>query len=196
MTRRKDIRPKRSLRRAILIVTNGRITEGTYLSEMKSRSKLQNAKITIRYIGGAPLNLISKLTSPEGDTTAYSEVWIVVDEDGTDQTAFLEKCKKLYSETRQWYAVISRPCFEVWLIAHYEQIKNYATQDEAQRHLKKLYPRGTPDKSIPNNFPYSAVTEAIGRCQLRNEELGQVNSMPPMPGTAMPHLVTKLQMLA
>lgn len=186
-------RKRRQPKRTILIVTNGKRTELTYLAEMKRRSRLQNAQIKIEFVNEEPEGIIRKLSRPNGDTSTYDEVWIVVDEDGTDRTKFLAGCNALCRKHQHWYAVLSRPCFEVWLIAHYEQIANYATQLDAQRHFKRLVPPGTPPKSIPSNFPYDAVEDAIKRCHLPGDELGARNSMPSTPGTAMPHLVRHLK---
>lgn len=88
--------------------------------------------------------------------------------------------------------VVSRPCFEVWLIAHYTAVRRYADQHDARRHFRELVPRDLPEKELPRDFPYGAVQEAVDRSHLPTDELGEADVLPPTPGTAMPHLVTRL----
>lgn len=184
--------PRRQPNRTVLIATNGARTEMAYLAELKRRARGSGVRIKVEFVHGDPETVLHKLARPLGDTSEFDEVWIVVDEDGTDRRAFVTACKKRCSKRQSWHAIVSRPCFEVWLVAHYEQVGNMITQDDAQRHFRKLIPAGTPAKSIPSDFPYDAMLDAAGRCQLPGTEPGDLHDLPPLPGTAMPHLLRAL----
>ncbi len=183
---------KRQPKKSILLVTNGEKTELLYLSGLKSYLRCRNISLKVKFVKGEPNTVLKNLTSPRGDVSAYDEIWIVVDEDGLDRSSFVAKCKKLTKKHQKWFAIVSRPCFEVWLIAHYEQVQRYSTQNEAIRHYRKIIPSTVPDKGLPNPFPYDAANQACTRCQLKGEELGELNTLPPTPGTAMPHLISAL----
>lgn len=196
--RRGGRRASRTENRTLLIVTNGAVTERTYLQEMKRRAvaaaKARGEALSIRveFINGETGSLIRKLQSPNGDTRNYDEVWIVVDEDGVDRGTFMRECRDAAAGRQVWKGIVSRPCFEVWLIAHYEQVRRYRDQRDAQMHFKRIVPPSLGDKVLPLNFPYAAAGEAIERSHLSGESLGAVGALPPSPGTAMPHLVSRL----
>ena len=82
VARRRSSRQARQPRQTILLVTNGRVTEYMYLNELKKRARVH---IKVKMINGEPETLVQELQNPRGDTSGYSEVWIVVDEDGADR---------------------------------------------------------------------------------------------------------------
>ncbi len=186
-------RPTRNTKRTILIVTNGEKTEPQYLNGLKRHLDVRHATVKVRRISGSPQTLIQKLKSPNGDTSEYDEVWIVVDEDGSDLRGFLSACQDYNEGNNCWVGVASRPCFEVWLIAHYEQVRKYANQRQAQKHFRDLASAADNPKALPKDFPFGQVELAASRCQLRGEKLKGRNELPPSPGSAMPHLVDALR---
>ncbi|MGP5078455.1 RloB family protein [Brachybacterium alimentarium] len=185
-------RSRRSSKRSLLIATNGALTEQSYLKEIKQLARDAGLAIRVEFVNGEPDSMVRKLSSPHGDTGEYDEVWIVVDEDGRDRMPLLRTCAKKSSAKQPWYLVVSRPCFEVWLIAHYARVRRYVDQQDAQHHYRSLVPSDLHEKELPRDFPYSAVAEAIDRSRLADDEQGEVDSLPPSPGTGMPHLVTRL----
>jgi len=134
-------RRKRTQRTTILLVTNGRKTEKTYLGMLKN------------------------LLRPRTGLDEYDEVWIVVDHDGTDRQRFLTDCRKV--RRSKVIGVVSVPCFEVWLNAHYGPVRNYQSQEDAQRHYREL--TGLPAKerkSLPDDFPFDDFTRACTSSRL------------------------------
>lgn len=193
MARRRDIR--RRERTTILIVTNGKRTETAYLNAIKQRARSRPIAIKIQFIPGDPTTVLRKLRTQAVDTDAYDEVWVVVDEDGVDRTSFVSDVAEAGPKsggTPSWRAVISRPCFEVWLVAHYEQVRRYQDPIEAQRHFDGLASQRKTPKHLPEDFPFEADELAGSRCQLPGvEERGQA-TLPPSPGTDMGRLVSRL----
>ena len=119
---------RREEQKVIAIFTNGEVTEIRYLKLLKSYlHRIYGKKIQVRIEAfsekGDAFTLLRKVAySGKYDTSSYSEVWLVVDEDGADMREFVAKVARKMKKKQQWYAAVSRPCFEVWLIAHYEQV--------------------------------------------------------------------------
>lgn len=189
---------KRTTKKTVLIATNGQVTERTYLNEVKKRAHLLgDVSVTVTYTNGDPEGMLRKLKSTRdarNNASAYDEVWLVFDEDGRDCSSLFFACEKLTTKRQRWSAAVSRPCFEVWLIAHYEQVHNYSDQTDAQKHFRQLTP-GTPDKHLPNDFPYDRLEDAVKRCTLQCEAQGPREELPPIPGSGMPHLLDALGLI-
>lgn len=183
----------------ILIVTNGAVTETEYLNELARRANRSDPAIhvKVKHIAGVPDTALRKLQSPQGDVSDYREVWVVVDEDDNDLGPLVQKCAKLSRRGKtKWVAVASRPCFEAWLVAHYEQVRKYTNQDGAKSHFAKITVRSPNDKELPDDFPYEAMSDAATRCRLSGSDLEPQNALPPNPGSGMPHLLKRLGFLS
>ena len=189
-------RRSREQKTAVLIATNGALTEQVYLREIKRQVQDSTLAIRVEFLNGEPESMLRKLTSPHGDTSSYDEVWIVVDEDGLDREPLVRECAALTTRRQRWVAVVSRPCFEVWLIAHYTQVRRYTDQKNAQHHFRQLIPDDHPVKDLPSDFPFSAAGEAVGRSHLPEDGLHDSDALPPSPGTSMPHLLARLGLVA
>ena len=96
-SRRKQ-RSQRVVRRTVLLVTNGRVTEYAYLSQLCRRVGHGRISAQVKVIEGDPLTVIKELSGPRSDLSDYREVWIVVDHDGQDRHDFLAKCRRLSSK--------------------------------------------------------------------------------------------------
>ena len=121
-------------------------------------------------------------------------MWIVVDHDGTDRRPFLAACRRIAQS--KVIGVVSVPCFEVWLNAHYGRVRNYQNQEDAQRHYLEL--TGLPakeGKSLPDDFPFDAFTRARSNSRLPGVALPELNAQGPCPSTTMPHLLKRLGLL-
>lgn len=136
--------------------------------------------------------MVRKLSSPKGDTSAYDEVWIVVDEDGQDLSWLVRECATRTTKRQSWVAVVSRPSFEVWLIAHYGRVQNYQDQRDAAEHYCRTAGLAVGTKDLPRQFPFGQYAAAVERCRLGAEMAEQRNALPPIPGSGMPHLLRAL----
>ena len=136
------------------------------------------------------------LQSPPVPLDAYREVWIVVDHDGQDRRPFLAACRKLSSEQTVVHGVVSVPCFEVWLNAHYAPVQNYQSQADAQEHYLKLTGLSKKNaKTLPGSFPWDAAAQAVDRCHLPTDEQPEIDAQGTCPSTTMPHLLRSLGLL-
>lgn len=108
-----------------LIVTNGKVTETAYFKHLIAESGVRG-RVLVRTIEGDPLTVAKainkELASDKGAVTKkqgideLSTVWLVVDADD------FKNLRNTETELRKSGAqlCLSNPCFEVWLIDHFE----------------------------------------------------------------------------
>ena len=193
---RRRRRVQRSERRTALLVTNGRVTENDYLQQLRQRTDRSRISVKVKVIDGDPLTVIKELKGPRSDLSDYKEVWIVVDHDGRDRHDFLAACRRLSSRQTVIHGVVSVPCFEVWLNAHYASVKNYRNQADAQAHYLELTGLSKKHaKTLPDDFPWDRVSQAVIRCHLPTNSLPECDTQGTCPSTTMPHLLRSLGLL-
>ena len=193
---RRRRRAQRSERRTVLLVTNGRVTENAYLQQLCRRVDRDRVSAKVKVINGDPLTVVKELSGPRSNLGDYREVWIVVDHDGRDRHDFLAKCRRLSSKRTVVHGVVSVPCFEVWLNAHYAPVKNYRNQADAQAHYRELTGLSSKDaKMLPDDFPWDRGSQAAARCHLPMDGLPEPDPQGPCPSTTMPHLLRSLGLL-
>ena len=194
---RRRRRVQRSERRTALLVTNGRVTENAYLQQLCQRTDRSRMSVKVKVIDGDPLTVIKELKGPRSDLSDYKEVWIVVDHDGRDRHDFLAACRRLSSRQTVIHGVVSVPCFEVWLNAHYASVKNYRNQADAQAHYLELTGLSKKNaKVLPDDFPWDGAAQAVVRCHLPTDSLPEPDTQGPCPSTTMPHLLRGLGLLS
>lgn len=151
-------RVTRGTRPTFLVVTNGQATETEYLNELRRRVGSQ-VSVKVHTVGRAdPARTVRKITAPAFDRGEYDQVWVVIDKDGNDLDEFFKLCR-----SAKLCGVVSNPCFEVWLAAHYGAVPRYQDQADAQRHYLRLSgQRSESKKHLPSHFPWDRVGEAMG----------------------------------
>ena len=183
---------KRSTKTTVLVVTNGEVTELRYLEWLRDKVNGPHEKysVTVKDIPGDPLRVLSKVP-----TKNYDQVWLVVDQDdhsSKKMQSFIKDCQR-----ENIAAVVSVPCFEVWLNAHYARVKNYQDQKEAQRHYRQLSGVSEKDeKTIPQNFPYDNYEQACANAHLAGKYKNpRPNVLAKSPATSMPFLLSALGLI-
>ena len=177
-------------------MTNGRVTEKAYLQQLCRRVD-QRVSAKVKVIDDDPLTVIKRLSGPRSDLSEYREVWVVADHDGQDRHDFLTACRGLSSKRTVVHGVVSVPCFEVWLNAHYAPVKNYQNQAGAQAHYRELTGLSSKDaKTLPADFPWDKAKQAVTQCHLPTDSLPEPDTQGPCPSTTMPHLLSSLGLLS
>ena len=193
---RRKRRSQRTELRTVLLVTNGRVTENAYLQQLCRRVDRDRVSAKVKVINGDPLTVVKELSGPRSDLSDYREVWIVVDHDGRERHDFLKECRKLSSSQTVVHGIVSVPCFEVWLNAHYAPVQNYQSQADAQEHYLKLTGLSKKNaKTLPGSFPWDAAAQAVDRCHLPTDEQPEIDAQGTCPSTTMPHLLRSLGLL-
>ena len=194
---RRKPRSQRAERRTVFLVTNGEVTESAYLQKLSRRVDRERVSVNVKVIKGDPRTVVRQLGGSHSDLSEYREVWVVVDHDGQDRHGFLAACRRLSSKRTVVHGVVSVPCFEVWLNAHYAPVKNYQNQADAQAHYRELTGLSSKDaKMLPDGFPWDRGSQAAARCHLPTESLPEPDTQGPCPSTTMPHLLRSLGLLS
>jgi len=143
----------------ILIVSEGSKTEPNYFAEIRAAYRLHTARVMMRpsELGTAPIQVVqyAEALFKNGDPhrgippRAFEQVFAVFDRDDHDsyrQALQLAKSLddgKLKNDARQavrFRAIASVPCFELWLLLHYEDVHAPLRRDEVLHRLKQHIP--------------------------------------------------------
>lgn len=178
----------------ILIVSEGKKTEPNYFHEIRRLSRLPKSLVTILpcEIGTDPENIVKyahKLLiegrehAPKIQPKAFERVYVVFDRDEhlTYKEA-LEKINKLNNTLKNdnkqpvhFEAIVSVPCFELWLLLHYEDIKSPLNRKEVLSRLKKYI----PDYEKGSNNIFEITCKYIKLATERAQKLIEKHNYPP-----------------
>lgn len=143
LKRQKD---RKSYKR-ILIVCEGEKTEPNYFIGIRSYYRLHTANIEISgdKCGSDPKSIVKYAKQRFGEEknigNAFDEVYCVFDKDR--HTNYQEAINELKNSRDKniFHAITSVPCFEYWLLLHFEYTtKPFSTPAEVINHLKQYLP--------------------------------------------------------
>lgn len=183
-------RNRRSEHTKILITAEGATTEPLYfekLTALLNTKAVRVIRVSPIGVGRDPLRVVKEAVrlrdqeSRRGDP--FDAVWCVVD---VDEHANLPAACTAADRSDVDMA-ISSPCFEIWLLWHYEDRTAWVDEKTLSRLLKR---RGFSGKKVPHGFPYGqypAAMERAARC-------GQVKvrHSPPNPHSSVPALISAM----
>jgi len=176
MARRSDSlrrrRPFREVKRRILIVCEGEVTEPSYFSDLKHHTR-SVVDLEIEP-GGTPKAVVElavevKKAAEKGarrskdENLKYDSVWSVFD---VDEHPFLAEAQQQARDNGIDVAV-SNPCFELWALLHFQEQHAHIDRREVQRLCRQYMPRY--DKRLPCETLLAAYDKAV----LRSIELEQ-----------------------
>lgn len=136
-------KPNRNPKQKFILFSEGANTERVYFNALKQH--YTNALFDIKIIApaGAPISIAEKVKDrmselkKERKANSFAEkdtVWGVFDEDDHDKvTESIDKCKAAGANV-----AYSNPCFEVWLILHYEDFDRSDDRHQVQTHYGTL----------------------------------------------------------
>jgi hypothetical protein len=142
----------------VLIVSEGSKTEPLYFKEIKNAHRLQTANVEVHpsALGTEPIQVVryAKQLFAAGDPhkrvrpRAFEKVFAIFDRD--DHQSYFDALKlagsldgKLRNDLKQpveFKAIASVPCFELWLLLHYEDTRHPLHRDEVLTRLKLHIP--------------------------------------------------------
>lgn len=140
MRKRKDFVRLEGVRsaRLVVIASEGRCTESIYFTAVKDKLRAPNVHVEI-------LNRNSNDSSPESVHSQIvefmqeynieddDELWLVIDRDRWHEK-MLSQVAQLCSQNPHLHFCMSNPCFELWLLLHLEDIRQY--DEETMERLK------------------------------------------------------------
>lgn len=188
----RDIRRRtrtRTERRAILIVSEGVRTEPDYFNglaraERRSNITVHSMALTVVGTGRDPRRVVAeaKRQAQLAGADPFDSVWAVVD---VDQHSNLQDAI-IDAKACGVRVVISNPCFEVWLLMHFEQVTAF---QDAKQLARRLSRHGLETKALPATFPYTNRAIAQQRARICDPHSAR-NRVGPNPSTAA-HLVVE-----
>lgn len=200
-------RPRKCAREpydVVLIVCEGEKTEPLYFDALKSELRLSNANIRIcgKECGSAPESVVEYALQEFKRDPIYDRVYCVFDKDRhPTYSAALDRIRtKRLPGKAIIEAITSVPCFEFWLLLHFEDtarpysaVGGNSAGDQIVSDLKQYMP--SYEKGDGNAFELTSpmVEEAIKRAERlekRQKEAGTDN-----PSTKVHHLVKYMRQL-
>jgi len=141
-TRAKDLRRRTAVRperKTVVVFCEGQASEPDYIKELKRLPGVRgNAAINIEISPeqGVPLTLVNLAIDRSRDDEV-DECWCILDVEWPKNHPHLKRAttKALDHGIR---VVVSNPCFELWLILHFEDQTAFMVTDDAERRSRKL----------------------------------------------------------
>lgn len=176
-------RAPRAEKLSTLIITEGTVTEVQYLEGLLQHLRSTGTKVRaagVRGLGKDPVKLIEAAKRGTEERDRYDHVWVVLD---VDEHAKLNEAL-IQSASADIPVVVSNPCFEVWLIWHYEAMAKFVTTKDIDQILQRLT---QTVKSIPSRFPFDQHAVASQRSgNASHTKIGR------NPSSSMPALIAHL----
>lgn len=196
----------RSYKRLFLIVAEGAKTEKSYFE--RNLSHLINKEIVHIFFVKKPTHASSprhvksaidaEIKKRKGDLIRGDEAWIVIDRDLWTESDINDVYQWTQDNTNTKLhcdLALSNPCFEYWLLLHFEDGDGVSTVSECQKQLEEYIKlvKGTnmPEKTIKREH----VEKAIPRAKKANENKWGPTQQPITTGhigTTVYRLVEKL----
>lgn len=152
-------RKTRSLRRRgairqpfkrVLIVCEGEKTEPNYFEEIRKLARVSPVHIRVikSELGTQPLRVVESAINEFKKAKAYDHVYAVFDRDDHENYAnAIAKADtqnvKLKNDERKaitFRAIVSVPCFEFWLLLHFEDVHQWLHRDVVYNRLRAHMP--------------------------------------------------------
>lgn len=147
LARKKGTRPRYE---RILIVTEGTKTEPLYFGDIRIQNSIPSAHITVlpSELGTQPRQVVDFAESTFLNTRAYERVYAAFDRDdhNTYHDALLraaaldQKHRNDENKPVRFAAIPSVPCFELWLLLHFENVQAFWHRTEVIERLKGHIP--------------------------------------------------------
>ncbi|MBI2423524.1 MAG: RloB domain-containing protein [Candidatus Hydrogenedentes bacterium] len=158
---------RRYLRRVILAVEGSR-TEPAYFGLLDSLSVTVKIRCLKSHDKSAPLHVLKRLKSwiQNEDLALSDAAWLVVDRD-TWSEFDLEQLHAWSCGDDRFGLALSNPCFEYWLLLHFEDGTAIKNPMECRRRLRIHIPDYSKHLEV-KYFDRIRVAEAIRRAELRD----------------------------
>jgi len=186
--------PTKSVKRRFYIYCEGRNTEPDYFRAMKTKVRGALIELRIKPEGKDPETMASaaeadarRIRSARNSYEQDDQVWCVFDHDGRHEP--VHKAREICHAGGVGIA-FSNPCFEVWLLLHYDDYNKACDSKQAQCDLEPRLPGYDKNRSKTADFTglIASVKEAETRAErqlARREEEGNPNGAP---STTVVHL--------
>jgi RloB-like protein len=171
--RRDDLRrrkPIREPRPRVLVCCEGEVTEPSYFKGLKRKGQNNLLDVEVRPGGSNPKTLVDFAAGRKKDTEnqarrqrddnlRYDEIWCVFDVDTHDHIPDA----KQKAAANHIDLAISNPCFELWLLLHFQEqhahIERRGVQSACRQHMPGY------DKEVPFDEIFPRYQDGVKRAQ-------------------------------
>jgi hypothetical protein len=140
-------RPTLDPRPRILVVCEGEKTEPTYFDGIAHEEEVRLVRVEIVQSGGVPKSVVERAVSMRSTAQreakrqrdanlAYDEVWCVFD---VDEHPHLPEALDR-AQANAIHVALSNPCFELWLLLHFEDQRAYIDRHKLQSACRQHMP--------------------------------------------------------
>jgi hypothetical protein len=171
MRRSDELRPRYGFREPLarfLIVCEGTVTEPHYFREVR---RLERGMVDLEIVsGGVPKTLVERAVEKQrasdreatrrgNDNLRYDQVWCVFD---IDEHPFVPEARQT-ARDNAIHVAVSNPCFELWLLLHFQDQTAHVERDRVARVCRKHMPGydKTPDCDKLMPLLQEAIARAI-----------------------------------
>jgi len=184
---------ERRYKRLFVIATEGEKTEPQYFSLFNDRQAIVKIMCLNRQKGSAPLRVKKSmedyLIAKKMDFRPDDEAWLVVDKDNW-QDDHLRQLYEWANQKSNYGLALSNPCFEYWILLHFEDAKGVSSSKDCRKKLQQYLPNY--DKGIPSGkFTPYMISDAIQRASNRDQT--QDAPWPQSAGSTVYKLVQNIQ---
>jgi hypothetical protein len=167
-------------RRTIKVYTEGESTEPEYIEALKSLPLFTESvglNITVVEKGGAPSTLVEMARADKSKSNQdFDSFWCVFDVESPRPHDDLQRAVDM-AHGNGIRLAISNPCFELWLILHWQEQSGYLTTSEAV-HLRSVMD-GTKGKHLVPDLYMPRLAIARQRAALlRKKHVGDGTRFP------------------
>lgn len=149
--------PVHADRLRVLVVCGGKVTEPQYLKGLRNSVRSRALDLDFTAVPRSPTDVVAAAIRRSGPD--FDEVWCVFDVDQFDIREAVRRARE-----REVNLAISNPCFELWLLLHFERCNSHLRGYEAVVvKLKKHVP--DYDKSVSFRHFEGRVTTAIANAK-------------------------------
>lgn len=175
-------RSARQLKTKYVVFTEGTVTERQYLELLKQYLRPRHASFTIKAIGKDPSKIYEEYQKAErrGDCDRAILVFDVDQHHRLEEV--LRKCGSLATAD----AIVTNPCFELWLLWHMADRRASMETRECVKLARDQ--KLTAVKDLIQKFPIASFPEAVERARQAWPDLAP-NAKGPNPSSAMPWLI-------
>lgn len=199
MSRRQNLRnldrrsPSRGRIKRILVVSQGTVTEKIYFEGLREFHKLNNICIKIEVQAKSPLQVVEWALKRPSIPECHS-VWILFDKDDFSADQVQQAIALIHAQPgSKVHCAFSNPCFDLWLLLHFENGAGAITRPEIYKRLRKhvdYYHQETNKKVFYRDFK-DGIVAAIERAKKIDSVHYSGGTQPP-PSTCVWRLLSEI----
>jgi hypothetical protein len=185
----------------LLVCCEGKVTEPSYFNALKRVGHNSLLHVEVKPGGMAPKTLVDFAVDlkQEAETEAhrgnddnlkYDEIWCVFEVDMHER---LPDAKQK-ANANQIELAISNPCFELWLLLHFQDQRQHIERHQAQSACRAHMPRY--EKQVPFELVFPHHQEAVDRAIALDEWQRQQGRPGGNPSTGVHRLTERIMELS